>query len=219
MNIARMRLTGSTYVGLFSVTNDNLCFVPQQTEERAMKTLEETLGVKVVKTSIYGSGLLAVFSKMNNKNIYLPSFASPKEIEEIEKEIKVKMIPTDHALGNMIEINDIGAIVSASLPKKAVDEIRKNGLKVYQMNVAGIDVVGSCIAATNRGFVVNPNVSREEATRIEDTLEVKGGSSTANTGDMFVRNSVLANKKGIILGETTSPYEINRIEEALEGGQ
>jgi len=68
----------------------------------------------------------------------------------------------------------------------------------------------------NRAFLVNPNASKDEVKRIEVALMVKGGSSTANTGDVFVRNSVLANKRGIILGESTTPYEINRIEEALE---
>lgn len=217
MDISRIRLMGSTYVGLFGVTNDNLCFLPESVEEKAVKIIESTLGVKTAKISIYASSLLAVFAKMNNKHIYLPSFASPHEIEMIEKEIKVKVIHTEHALGNMIEMNDNGAIVSRTLPKKAVEEIQKTGLNVAQTNIARTDIVGSCIVATNKGFVVHPNISIEEAKILEETFLVKGGSSTANTGDAFIRNSVIANKKGIIMGEGTSPHEINRIEEALMG--
>lgn len=217
MNISRIRLMGSNYVGLFTITNDSLCFVPPSIEEKAQKEIEKILEVKTVKTTIYASSLLAVFSKMNNKNIFLPEFAESKEIETIEKEIKVKLIPTEHALGNMMEVNDNGAIVSKTIQKKAIDEIRKTGLKLTQVNIALTDVVGSCIVATNRGFLANPNISPADAKDLEETLGVKGGSSTANTGDMLVRNSVLANKTGIIMGESTTPYEINRIEEALEG--
>jgi len=217
MNIARIRVLGSNYVGLFVVTNDSLAFVPHQIEERALKEIEKTLEVKTVKISLYESALLAVFSKMNNKYIYLPDFVLGKELEVIEKEIKIKMIPTENALGNMIELNDYGAIASRTLQKNAIDELKKSGLAVFQTNIARTDVVGSCLVATNQGFVVNPNVTSEEAIRIEETLKVKGGSSTANTGDLFIRNSIIANKKGAILGESTTPHEINRIEEALEG--
>jgi translation initiation factor 6 len=217
MNIAKIRVLGSNYAGLFCITNDSLCIVPTNIEERTVKTIEEVLGVKTLKTTIYGSSLLSVFAKMNNKNIYLPSYTEPREIEGIEKEIKVKIINTENALGNMIEINDTGAIVSKTLQKKAVEEIRKSGLNIAQTNIAKTDVVGSCLVATNRAFVVNPYITKEEAKIITTTLGVKGGASTANTGDSFIRNSILANKKGILIGENTTPHEINKIEEALSG--
>lgn len=216
MDIAKLRILGSDYAGLFCITNDRLAFVPAQIEKKAENEIEKTLGVKTVRTSIYGSSLLAVFAKMNNNKIYLPGFVGAREIETIEKEIKVEVLHTQNALGNLVELNDIGAIASRSLDKKTIDELKQSGLKVEQMNIARTEVVGSALVATNRGFLANPNTSREEAKRIEETLGVKGGSSTANTGDSFVRNSVLANKKGIILGENTTPFEINRIEEALE---
>jgi len=215
MEIIRTRILGSHYVGLFGICNDSLCFLPPSIEEKALKSIEATLGVKAVKTSIYGSSLLAVFSKMNNKYAFIPSYANEKEIEAIEKEIKVKIITTEQALGNMFETNDLGAIVSKDLQKSAVEGIKKTGLNVTQMNIGKTDVVGSCIVATTKGFLVNPNITKEEAEILKTTFGVNGGSSTANTGDTFVRNSVLANSKGLILGENTTPYEINRIEEAL----
>ncbi len=207
---------GSSYVGLFCISNDKIAFVPALIEKRAEDEIAKTLDVKTVRTTIYASSLLAVFAKMNNKYIYLPNFATNKELETIEREMKTKIINTENALGNLTELNDTGAIISKLMPKNAVDEIRDSGLKVEQMNLGRVDVVGSALVATNRGFLVNPNITMEEAKKIELTLGVKGGSSTANTGDSFVRNSVIANKKGIVLGEGTSPYEINKIEEALE---
>jgi translation initiation factor 6 len=194
MNIAKIRVLGSTYAGLFCVTNDNLCLVPTSIDDKTMRIIEEVLEAKAIKASIYGSALLSVFAKMNNKHAYLPSYAEAREVEAIEKEIKVKTVG-----------------------KKAVEELRKSGLFVAQTNIAKTDVTGSCIVATNRGFLVNPYVSKEEAELIASALGVKGGSATANTGDMFVRNSVLANKKGILVGENTTPHEINKIEEALAG--
>ncbi len=215
MEIIRTRILGSNYVGLFGICNDSLCFLPEQIDKKTEDKIAKTLDVKTVKISIYQSALLAVFAKMNNKYAYLPKFASIREIEEIEKEIKAKIINTENALGNLVELNDTGAIISNALDTKVMEEIKKTGLAVEQTNIGKTEVVGSALIATKQAFLINPNATNEEVSKIQKTLGVKGGSSTANYGDPFVRNSVLANTKGIILGETTTPHEINRIEEAL----
>ncbi|MCX6802977.1 MAG: translation initiation factor IF-6 [Candidatus Diapherotrites archaeon] len=217
MNIAKTRILGSNYAGLFGVCSDELCILPAQVDKKTEELVEKVLEVKTIKTSIYASPLLAVFAKMNNKYVYLPKFVEGKEIETIEKEAKVKIINTENALGNLVELNDTGAIISKLLSKKAAEEIKNTGLNIEQMNPAQTEVTGAALVATNKGFLINPNATKEEVKRIEEILGVKGGSSTANTGDMLVRNSILANKKGILLGEGTSPHEINRIEEALSG--
>lgn len=216
MNIVRTRIMGSIYTGLFGITNDKICFLSASTDEKSEKIVAETLDVKVVRTNIYSSPLLAVFAKMNNKYAYLPTLANAKEVEAIEKEIKVKILKTEQAVGNLIELNDNGAIVSKLLATNAVKEIESTGLKVLQSNVGRSEVTGSSLVATARGFVANPYITKEEAVSIQEVLGVKGGSSTANTGDYLIRNSLLANSKGMVLGEQTTPFEINKIEEALE---
>lgn len=216
MNIKKLRILGSNYVGLFTITNDNLCFVPNSIDQKSQKTIENTLDVKTIKTSIYDSSLLAVFAKMNNKEIFLPSFATQKEIELIEKEIKVRLIKTERALGNLIEINDNTAILSKTLTEFDLKQIKKSNLNLLQTNIAKTDTVGSNLLLTNKGFLVNPNSLEEEIEQIQKITKLNGGSSTANTGDNLVRNSILANSKGVILGEATTGFEMNRIEESLE---
>jgi translation initiation factor 6 len=217
MKMLRTRILGSSYVGLFCITNDTLCFVPKGIEERAFKEIEKTLDVKVVKVNLYDSSLLAVFGKMNNSHMFLPSHLKSKEIEAIEKEIKVKLINTESALGNLIAVNDNGAVVSNILSDEIVDEIAKSGIEIAHTNIAQTDVVGSSLLATSTGFVMNPNASEEEIKKVQQALNVKGGFSTANTGDVFISNSVIANKNGAITGDLTTGHELNRIDEALEG--
>lgn len=216
MNAARIKLKGSNYIGLFSICNDNLCFVPEGIEERALKTIEQTLEVKAVKINMYDSSLLSVFAKMNNKFCVLPNILKPKEIETVEKEIKVKIIKTEQALGNLIELNDNGVIISKTASKNVVDELKKEKLETIQMNLGKTDAIGSALLATNKGFV-GGDINEEEAKKISETLKVQGGISTANTGDTMIRNSVIANTKGFIAGESTTGFELNRIEEAIEG--
>ncbi len=217
MKIKRLKIMGSNYLGLFGITNDTLCFLPNNTEEDAIKTVETTLDVKVVTVNLYESALLAVFGKMNNKKAFLPEYILPKEIEEIEKEIKVKLIKTDNALGNMLELNDTHAIVSESLTSNELKILQKEGLELLQTNIAKTNAIGSAILLTNKSFVINPNASPEEIKKIQKFLGFSGGASTANTGDGFIRNSVLANKNGFVIGEATTGHEINRVDEALEG--
>jgi translation initiation factor 6 len=207
---------GSIYTGLFGITNDKICFLPSSVDEKSEKIVASTLDVKVIRASIYTSPLLAVFAKMNNKYAYLPNFASAKEIEIIEKDIKVKVLNTEQTIGNLIELNDKVAIVSKTLAQKTIKELEKTGLEVLQMNIGKTEITGSSIVTTNNGFLVNPYVTKEEVLKLQEILKLKGGSSTANTGDYLVRNSILANTKGMVLGEQTTPFEINKIEEALE---
>jgi len=209
MNIKKIKLLGSNYIGLFSVTNDKLCFVPRTIEEKTAKEIEKILDVKVVKIGIYNSSLLAVFSKMNNNEIFLPSYAESKEIEQIEKEIKVRVIHTEHALGNLMEINDTHAILSKTLSANDVKQINQSNLDTIQTNIAKTDAIGSSVLITNKAFLISTNASMEEIKKIEQELNIIGGSSTANMGDAFIRNSVLANINGVLIGEQT------RIDEAL----
>ncbi len=215
----RSKIMGSSYVGLFCLANDSLCFVPKGIEERALKEIEKTLNVKTVKITIYDSYLLPVFGKMNNKKMFLPSQIKPRELEEIEKEISVELLNTESALGNLLVVNDYGAVISKTLSSEIVKDIQKTGLETTHTNIAKTDVVGSSLLSTSKGFVMNPNASPEEVKAVQETLKVKGGFSTANTGDVFVSNSIIANKNGVIAGDLTTGHELNHIDEALGGDE
>ncbi|MDD3083598.1 MAG: translation initiation factor IF-6 [Candidatus ainarchaeum sp.] len=215
MQLKRIKILGSNYIGLFAIANDKLCFVPNSIEEKIEKEIERILNVKTIKTSIYDSALIAVFAKMNNKEIILPNFVTNREINEIEKEIKVRLIETEHALGNLIEINDKNAIISKTLNENDIKQLKKTKLKILQTNLAKTDAIGSSIIITNKAFLISPNATKEEVKKVQDSLNIKGGASTANTGDSFIRNSIIANKNGILVGEQTTGHEMNRIEEVL----
>ena len=217
MKVSKTRILGSSYVGLFAITNNKLCITARGTAPKTKKGIEEALDVKVVEAGIYDSNLLAVFAKMNNKSAYVPSYALDREVEEIEKEIKVHVVQTEQALGNLSEVNDTYAIVSNTLKQNAVNSFKESGLEILQQNIAKTDAIGSSLLLLNNSFLISPNATEEEVKKIQETLNIKGGASTANTGDSFVRNSVLANEVGFVVGDQTTGHELNRIEEALEG--
>ncbi len=208
---------GSSYAGLFLVTNDSICFAPKNIDSIAEKKIRETLDVKLIKASIYDSALLAIFAKMNNRVLVLPKSIAKKELEVFEKEIKVKLLSTEQAIGNLLELNDHGALVSKSVTEKVIKELESLKLSVKPCNIAGIETTGSSTLATSKGFVMNQNASKEDAGLAKKVFKVEGGFGTANTGDVYLRNSIIANAKGIVAGDLTTGFELNRIEEALEG--
>jgi translation initiation factor 6 len=216
MNMARVNVFGSPFVGIYSVCNESLCFLPQGVDQKTKEAYEKALDVKAVEVSLYGSPLLGVFSKMNNRCIYLPSLVSSHEVELIEREIKVKILNTHLALGNLVELNDSVAIVSPLIEKRVID-VLSSDLKVLTQKIGGVEATGSSIILTNNGFLISARASMEEIRNISEITKLKGGSSTANRGDSMIRNSMIANSKGFVAGAETTGFELAHIEDALYG--
>ncbi|MFQ5910594.1 MAG: translation initiation factor eIF-6, partial [Thermoplasmata archaeon] len=79
----------------------------------------------------------------------------------------------------------------------------------------GLKTVGSVAVATNKGVVCHPKIRNEERKLLEDVLKVPVTIATANYGTTYVGACVVANSKGAVVGSTTTPIEIGRIEEGL----
>jgi translation initiation factor 6 len=219
MKIKKKSLKGSPFIGVFGCVTEKIGLFPLQLERKETRKLEDFFGVEVIKTSIAGSSLIGSLVKGNSKGFVLPETTEEKEMEFLSSQgIKVKKVNGLTALGNLLALNDFGGIASLLIEKKVLKEIKKFfGVPFKQMNVANSEVVGSCIAATNKGFVVHPEIKEKELKDIESLLKVKGVPSTANYGNPFIANDVLANSKGVLIGEYTSNAEMLMIDEGLRG--
>jgi len=121
------------------------------------------------------------------------------------------------AVGNLILCNGKGAIISKVFNKKEKKEIEDClGVEAVFSSIAGIQTVGSCGIATNKGCLLHRDAKEEEIKIVEDVLKVKVDIGTANFGSPFVGSCIIANSKGALVGESTTGPEIVRIQEALE---
>ena len=68
---------------------------------------------------------------------------------------------------------------------------------------------------TNRGGLLNPNVSEWEVKRINKIMGVEAMTGTVNFGNDMVASSLVANTKGYVVGRDTTGFELGIIEEAL----
>lgn len=218
MKINRKNIKGSPFIGVFGLTTERIGLFPRM-EKKERKKIEDFLEVEVIETMIGNSNLIGVLAAGNKKGFVVGEIVEGNELKALkEKGVKVKVVPGLNALGNLIALNDYGGIMSRLIPKETAREI-KNFFRIpfIETGIANTEVVGSCIACTNKGFIVNPGVTKKEMNAVKKVLRVKGNASTVNYGDPFASNGVIANSKAAFIGEQTSGHEIIRIDEGLSG--
>ncbi|MFA4907756.1 MAG: translation initiation factor IF-6 [archaeon] len=218
MKTEKLSVLSSPYIGVFCLATENALLVPYGAEEKSVREMEAALGVKAKRQSIASSTLIGALCAGNSQGIIVPEIITLQE-ESLLKKNGVRFLVVDGvmALGNLVTANDKGGIVSPLVPersRKQIEEFLK--VKLRKTILAGTDVAGSCVIASNSGFCCHPETSKEEFTELEKAFGVRGTVSTANYGDGFVKNGVLANSHGIVVGTATSVSELSRIEEGME---
>jgi translation initiation factor 6 len=103
-------------------------------------------------------------------------------------------------------------LISRKEKKKIEDCL---GVETEYSEIANLNIVGSCGVATNNGCLLHWDVKEDEMKVVEDLLKVDVDIGTVNFGSPFVKSGLIANSKGCLLGEKTTPPELARIMEAL----
>ncbi|MDR3063712.1 MAG: translation initiation factor IF-6, partial [Methanobrevibacter sp.] len=185
---------------------------------QAENELKEALDVDIINATISGSHLLGALS-VGNKNGFLVSpYIFDKEIEDLEEQgIKVEKLPDKYtAVGNIIALNDKGAIVSPLLNDKSINLISEFlEIDVQKSTVAGFNIIGSLMNITNKGGLVHRDSSIEELNFIQKVFKVEVDVGTVGHGIALVGACSIGNSYGAIVPEKTTGPEIIRVEEAL----
>jgi len=207
MDITKTDYFNSPYLGVFCKANDNIAITPKKIPEHFEELLKEKLGVEVVKTTMAATGLIGVLSSFNNKRIIVSDLLYKEEISTLEDYFSDVIILEGkfNAVGNLITMNDKGAICSPMVEEHVKDAV---GIKI-----AGTDLVGSVVFTTNKNFIAHIEATKEEVTKIEKALKVKGGIGTINFGDPYISSGMIGNKKALIVGNKTSGPELSRLDD------
>jgi len=157
----------------------------------------------------------------NSKNILVPSNITEKEFVDLSANLgeDTQLIQLDTkytALGNLIVMNDNGAIISDLLEKRVQKKIQDSlNIEVVPGSLLNSPLIGSMVMATNRGALVHPLLSEEEIQEISSILHVQTDVCTVNRGIPYPRVGILANSKGAIIGSDCTGPESMRIFEIL----
>ncbi len=216
MHIRKGTLKASPFVGVFGAVSDKLSFFPPALSKKERHGLEDLFGTEVIETTISNSSLVGVFVRGNSKGFLVPSTTTAEEKQLLEEQgIKSIELPIT-AIGNLVSLNDSIAFVSEMLSEehaKKISDFLK--IKVIRKNIASTEITGASLLLTNKGFIVNPNLSDEEFDFLKKETRLEGIPTTANYGDPYVSNNVLANSHGVLAGNGTSGPEMMKIDESL----
>ncbi len=201
------------YIGVFSSTSEELTVIPPVRKE----IFEDALETPVVRTTIGGTRVNGALMDINSNGAVVSDIIEEREIEKLLDHVKVTVIPDlQNALGNNILLNDHGALIHPEIGKKAEKTIRSElEVEVEKGTIAGVKMVGSVAVATNKGILCHPRVTDKEIEMIEELFQVPVSKGTANHGSGWIGTCMVANTKGAVIGDQTTPIEIGRIEEGL----
>ena len=219
MRIDKRSLNASPFVGVFGILSDKIMLIPVNVSQKEEKGLSDLTGTEVFKASIASSPLLGVLGLAVNDRIALSGIALESEASALrELGLKVLLLEGVTALGNLACFTEKAGIVSPVLSGEQASQLESFfGVKAVGARVAGTDLVGASVVATRKGFVVHPQATAPEFTALKKTLGIEGKLTTANYGDRFVGNSLLANSCSVVAGLNTTGHELIRIEEAFYG--
>lgn len=220
MGVHRLDVYRSPNIGIFLKACDKLVLVPRGLAESKVNKLSETLKVKVLQASVSGSRLLGPLMAMNSRGIIVSRLAEQEEISSIKRssDLPVEILDTNYTcVGNLVVVNDAGAVASTVLPASALRKIQDVfDVPVEATNIASYGQVGAMVLATNRGGVIHPKASEEEVAIVGEVLKVGVEPCTVNGGVPLVGSGLVANSSEAIVGTSTSGPELVILARALK---
>lgn len=203
---------GDANIGFYGRVSDKLFLSSFE------KDFSEVLKVPSYKISIGGMEFVGLLSAMNSNGIVLPFIVKEEEIKKIKETGLDYLILKERftALGNLILVNDKGAIVSELISKKSLQQIKDTlKVEVVQTSLVNSKIVGSVAFANNRGAILHRDAKEEDFKIIKDVLKVDAEIGSVNFGSPFVSSGIIANSNGALIGSRTSGYELDIIVRAL----
>ncbi len=220
--IERINVRGNPNIGIYMFANDRIAIVSPYVEEKTLEIVRSVLGVEIVTTTIGGMNIVGVLIAGNNKGVLLPYMVRDHEYDAIKKcfEGNVAIVKSRYtALGNICLANDRAALIHPEAYAE-IKDIVKDTLEVEVVEkgtIAGIPTVGAAAYITNRGGLVHPDASEAELQWLSTLFGVKCDVGTVNFGIGFIRSGLVANSRGILVGDRTTGPEIMRISQVLGG--
>ncbi len=216
--LKRIDLTGNPNLGVYISVNDDVAIVPLNLPDEKQDIIRETLNVEVIKTSIAGSNLIGALSVGNSNGFLVSPYIEDRELETLESKGLniIKLEDTFTAVGNIIALNDTAAMVNPNLSKDSIKTIEDElDVEVVPTSISKLDIIGSLMTVTNKGFLLYRDSTPAEINFVEETFKVQGDIGTVGRGITLVGACSIANKSGVIVGENTTGPEMARLEESL----
>lgn len=215
--IEKARALSSDFIGVYIRTYEDVTFVPRSIDDETGETLHKCLGTDVHRVLTSDTQLIGTMMMGNDHGFIVNDGLNPAELRRISGDRCVSVLKDKlNAVGNDIIANDHSAIVHKGFSKSSMKKIEDClDVEVIRTTIGGIRTVGSVAVITPKGMLVTPTVSEEELEFLSGFFKIQVKPGTANFGSIFVGSSMVANSHGIVVGDSTTPIEIGRIDDVL----
>ncbi len=212
--LIKSAINSQPFIGTFSVTSENFTIIPPLVPKKIFSDAMET---PIIRTTIGGTRLIGALVCAHSQGLIVADIITERELDILLEENDVTVVSEKHnALGNNVLINDHGALINPSLSKDAEKGIKDIlDIEVVRGTIANTRTVGSLAIVTNKGLLCHPHATDEEIEVMEGLFDVPVTKITANHGSGWVGTCMIANTKGAVIGDQTTPIEMGRIEEGL----
>ena len=217
MGLKASDLLGTSQVGVHLAMVGRVLFAPLQLSKKDVRGLEDCLGLEVAQISVGGSTLVGALIAGNSNGIAVADIATEEDIDRLTSFGDVVVMESGvNAAGNLLIVNENGAVASPILPQEGLDVLSET-LKVSStaISIAGNEIPGSVAVCNNHGVLLHPDVTEIEVETIESILDVPAMVGTVNFGSPYVGSGCIATDQGAWAGSQTTGPELNRIEDAL----
>ena len=212
MNFIKTNFNGDTNVGLYGFATDKYCLLGANN-----KKIKPVLKVPVFTCRILNLDFTGIFIAGNSNGIIINDTIEEYEIHRLKSHFDMILVLDAKytAMGNLIMMNDSGAIISPLIKKYRREISGFFGVPCESTKIAGQNIIGNLGIATNRGCLVHQKIKKSEKDIIERVLRVKSDIGTVSFGSPYPRAGIIANSNGFAVSDASSGPEMGRITEAL----
>ncbi len=221
VEVAKHRVHGSDFVGAYVIASDRFVFCYKGIEKHIKDMISKILSAEPIEMSVSDSHLIGIFARANSNGIVLSNLTTDTELAHLHSlklGINIGVMESQlNAIGNNILANDKIALINSEFTSeeaKLIGEIL--GVETIKAEAGGFKTVGANNILTNKGCVLNNRSTETEKHIMDSACGFESVLSTANTGSLAIGLAGVANSNGIVIGEATTGYELNRILESLE---
>jgi len=219
MDIIKSDVYRGPNIGIYTKANDEHVFLPNGFAKSKAEILSKNLRTDYIITAVANTRLLGILMVVNNHGILLPYSSTQNEVDNLKKStgLNVEILDTKHnALGNLMCINDKGAVISPLLPKDSIKKIEDvMDVEVIQKKAAGFNQVGAVVVASSAGGIIHPETDDADIKAISNVLGVELEPATINGGIPYLSSGILVNNNAMVVGSLTSGPEIMMLTRAF----
>jgi translation initiation factor 6 len=213
-------IVGSSSIGVYSLATEKVVIIPNVVPLKKAERTAQWLRVKLVHTSIGCSVLAGAFVSANSNGMILPNSVREEELAAVKRcfENNITVMETKKtAYGNLVLVNDFGAVVDPRLKEPQLKQISDTlGVEAVRAEIAGLPYVGSLAVATNKGVLVHPLLKDQERKVLAKVFKVPIEVGTVNCGIPYVGTGLIANSHAAVAGSMTTGPEMFIIGNALD---